>query len=143
VPAATRPRTHGETGPTLGWEQAARRSEQGPVDGRVPRPLPSPPEDRELIAQTDNLDLPLTTAVDVHRIAAAPRPLFRQRRVAAGSPAGSSGSLGIPANCKSLNARYPHGAGRLRAHDHTKSRRPCHEFQAPQQALRRQPRPRP
>ena len=44
VPAAERSRADRKAGPPLGREQLAHRSEQGPVDGRVPRPLPTAPE---------------------------------------------------------------------------------------------------
>jgi hypothetical protein len=48
VPAAKRSRADRKAGPPLGREQPTHRSEQGPVDGRVPRPLPTAPEDRQL-----------------------------------------------------------------------------------------------
>jgi hypothetical protein len=38
------------------------RTEQGSVDERVLRPPPASPEDRELVAQNNDLKLPLTTA---------------------------------------------------------------------------------
>jgi hypothetical protein len=66
VPAAKRLRTDRKAGPSLGREQAANRSEQGSVNGRVPRPLPAAPEDRQLVAQDDDLKLPLTTAAGEH-----------------------------------------------------------------------------
>jgi hypothetical protein len=75
VPAAKRPRTQGEARPPLGREQAARRSEQGSVDGRVPWSLPSAPEDRKLVAQDDDLKLPLTAAADEHANNSAQEPV--------------------------------------------------------------------
>jgi hypothetical protein len=60
-------------------EEAARRSEQGWVDGRVPRPLPATPEDRELVAQDDDLELPLTTAADQHADEVAQEPVQQSR----------------------------------------------------------------
>jgi hypothetical protein len=80
VPAAKRPRTHGEARPPLGREQAARRSEQGSVAGRVPRPLPSAPEDRELLTQDDDLKLPLTAAADEHANNPAQQPVQQTRQ---------------------------------------------------------------
>jgi hypothetical protein len=62
VPAAKRLWTHRKAGPPLLREQPTGRSEQGAVGGRVPRPLPSSPEDRELVTQDDDLKLPLITA---------------------------------------------------------------------------------
>jgi hypothetical protein len=53
VPAAERLRADRKARPSLRREQPAHRSEQGPVDGRVLRPLPSAPEDRQLVAQHD------------------------------------------------------------------------------------------
>lgn len=61
VPAAKRLWTHRKAGPPLLREQPTGRSEQGAVGGRVPRPLPSSPEDRELVTQDDDLKLPLAT----------------------------------------------------------------------------------
>jgi hypothetical protein len=62
VPAAKRLWTHRKAGPPLLRDQPTYRSEQGAVGGRVPRPLPSSPQDRQLVTQHDDLKLPLTTA---------------------------------------------------------------------------------
>jgi hypothetical protein len=62
VPAAKRRWTHRKAGPPLSREHPTGRSERGAVGGRVPRPLPSAPEDRELVTQHDDLKVPLTTA---------------------------------------------------------------------------------
>jgi len=55
-----------QAGQALVWEQTAGRCEQGAIDGRVPRPLSTAPEDRQLVAQDDDLKLSLTTAADEH-----------------------------------------------------------------------------
>jgi hypothetical protein len=59
----------------LGREQPTHRSEQGLVDGRVLRPLPAAPEDRQLVAQHDDLKLPLTTTTGEHAHEAAQEPV--------------------------------------------------------------------
>jgi hypothetical protein len=73
VPAAKRPRAHRKAGPALARQQAARSREQRPVDGRVPRPLPSPPQDR-------NLKLPLTAAASEHANEPAQEPVQQTHR---------------------------------------------------------------
>jgi Family of unknown function (DUF5937) len=75
VPAAKRPRAHPKTGPPLRWQQAARGGQQRPVDARVLRPLPSPPEDRDLVAQDSDLELPLTAAANEHPNEPAQEPV--------------------------------------------------------------------
>jgi hypothetical protein len=45
--------------------------------------------------------------------------------VGASTSAGASGSY---PNCKALNKRYPHGVGRVGAHDHTASGNPVTNF---------------
>jgi hypothetical protein len=75
VPAAERLRTDRKAGRSLGREQPAYRSEQGLVDGRVLRPLPPAPEDRQLVAQHDDLKLPLTTTAGEHADEAAQEPV--------------------------------------------------------------------
>jgi hypothetical protein len=80
VPAAKRSRADRKAGPPLGREQPAHRSEQGPVDGRVPRPLPTAPEDRQLVAQHDDLKLPLTTTTGEHAHEAAQKSIQQTRQ---------------------------------------------------------------
>ena len=75
VPAAQRLRTESKAGPPLGWKQQAGRGEEGSVDGRVPRPLPSTLKDRELVAQGDDLKLPLTATAGEHANEAAQKPV--------------------------------------------------------------------
>jgi hypothetical protein len=75
VPAAKRPWTHRKAGPPLLRDQPTHRSEQGAVGGRVPRPLPSSPENRELVTQHDDLKLPLTTATGEHANDHAQQPV--------------------------------------------------------------------
>jgi hypothetical protein len=53
----------------------AGRSEQGSVGGRVLRPLSTAPEDRQLVAQDDDLELPLTAAVGEHANEPAEKPV--------------------------------------------------------------------
>jgi hypothetical protein len=65
-PVAKRLWTHRKAGPPLLREQPTGRREQGAVDGRVPGPLPSSPEDRELVTQGDELKLPLATSAGEH-----------------------------------------------------------------------------
>jgi hypothetical protein len=80
VPAAQRLRADRKAGPALGREQPADRSEQGPVGGRVPRPPPAAPEDRQLVAQHDDLKLPLTTTAGEHADEAAQKPVHTSAR---------------------------------------------------------------
>jgi hypothetical protein len=61
VPAAKRPRTDRKARPPLGRKQAAHGSQQRSISGRIPRPLPSAPQDRQLVAQHHDLKLPFTT----------------------------------------------------------------------------------
>jgi hypothetical protein len=75
VPAAERPRADRTAGRSPGREQAANRSQQGPVDGRVPGPLPAAPEDRQPVAQHHDLKLPRTTTAGEHAHEAAPEPV--------------------------------------------------------------------
>ena len=42
--------------------------------------------------------------------------------------AAANASTSAFANCKALNARYPHGVGRIGARDHTKSGDPVTDF---------------
>jgi len=80
VPAAERLRADRKAGPSLGREQPADRSEQGLVGGRVLRPLPSAPEDRQLVAQHDDLKLPLTAAAGEHADEAAQEPVQQRHQ---------------------------------------------------------------
>ncbi len=80
MPATKRPRIHREAGPPLAREQATRRSEQGSVESRVPPPLPSAPEDRELVAQDDDLKLPLTAAANEYADEVAQEPVQQTRQ---------------------------------------------------------------
>ena len=75
VPAAQRPRTHRKARPALGRQQTARSRPQRPVDRPVPRSLPTPPEDRELVSQHHDLELPLTTTPDEHPDQPAQKPI--------------------------------------------------------------------
>jgi hypothetical protein len=80
VPAAERLRTDRKAGPSLGREQPAYRSEKGLVGGRVMRPLPSAPEDCQLVAQHDDLKLPLTTTAGEHADEAAQEPVQQRHQ---------------------------------------------------------------
>ena len=80
VPAAKRLRAHRKAGPRCGREQPARGSEQGAVGGRVPRPLSSSPEDRELVAQDHDLKLTLTPAAGEQANDAAQQPVQQTRQ---------------------------------------------------------------
>jgi hypothetical protein len=75
VPGAQRPRTHRKARPALGREQTARSRQQRPVDSPVLRSLPTPPEDRELVSQHHDLELPLTTTPDEHPDHPAQKPV--------------------------------------------------------------------
>jgi hypothetical protein len=75
-----------------GREQAARRSEQRPVGGRVPQPLPSAPKDRQLVAQHDDLKLTLTTAAGEHADNPAKKPIQHTRQHDAQSEPARPGS---------------------------------------------------
>jgi Integrase core domain len=80
VPAAKRSRADRKAGPSLARKEAAGRSEQGSVGGRVPRPLSTAPEDRQLVAQHDDLKLPLTTTTGEHADDAAQKPIQHTRQ---------------------------------------------------------------
>jgi hypothetical protein len=75
VPAAQRPRTHRKARPALGRQQTARSRQQRPVESPVLRSLPAPPEDRELVSQHHDLELPLTTTPDEHPDHPAQKPV--------------------------------------------------------------------
>jgi hypothetical protein len=75
VPAAKRARADRKAGPALAGKQTAYCRQQRSVDGRVPRPPPAAPEDRQLVAQHDDLELPLTTAVGEHADTPAQEPV--------------------------------------------------------------------
>jgi hypothetical protein len=75
VPPAKRLRADRKAGPPFGRQQAARRGEKGSVGVRVPRPLPRASEDRQLVAQHDDLKLPLTATADKHRNENAQEPV--------------------------------------------------------------------
>jgi hypothetical protein len=92
VPAAKRLRADRKAGPPLVREQAARRSKQRPVGGRVPRPRPSAPEDRQLVAQHDDLKLTLTTAAGEHADNPAKEPIQHTRQHDAQSEPARPGS---------------------------------------------------
>jgi hypothetical protein len=80
VPAAKRPRTHCEARPPLRREQPARGRQERPVDARVTRPLPSPPEDRELVSQDHDLEISLATAPDEQPEQPAQKPVQQTSR---------------------------------------------------------------
>jgi hypothetical protein len=62
MPTAERLRTDREARPPLGRKQSAGRSKQRTVSGRVLRPPPAAPQDRNLVAQNHDLELALTAA---------------------------------------------------------------------------------
>ena len=64
MPAVKRLLADQKGGAALGRKQAAGRSQQGAIARRVPGPLAPPPEDRQLVAQHDDLELPLAGAAD-------------------------------------------------------------------------------
>jgi hypothetical protein len=80
VPAAKRLRIDGKAGPALVRQQAAGRSEQGPVDARVLRTLAAAPEDRQLVAQHDDLKLPLTATAGKHAKETAQEPVEQRHQ---------------------------------------------------------------
>jgi len=80
VPAAKRPWTHRKAAPALAREEATRGSEQGSVDSRVSRTPPAAPEDRQLVAQNDDLELALTAATHEHADEAAEEPVQQTRQ---------------------------------------------------------------
>jgi hypothetical protein len=80
VPAAKRLRTDGKARPPLGRKQPAHCREQGSVGRRVLRPVPSAPEDRELVAQNPNLKLPLTTTAGEHANESAEEPVHQRHQ---------------------------------------------------------------
>jgi hypothetical protein len=59
VPTAKRRRADRKAGQALGRQQPAGRGKQRSIGGRVLRTLPSPPEDRQLVAQHHDLKLTL------------------------------------------------------------------------------------
>jgi hypothetical protein len=75
VPAAKSLRADRKTGPALGREQPADRSEQGSVDARVLRPPPSALQDRHLVAQNHDLELALTATAGEQTNANAKEPV--------------------------------------------------------------------
>jgi hypothetical protein len=79
VPAAKRLRA-AKTGPALGREQPAGRREQGSVDARVLRPFPSALENRQLVAQDDDFELPLTASTGEHANEATQEPVQHARQ---------------------------------------------------------------
>jgi hypothetical protein len=138
VPAAERLRTDRKAGPSLGREQLAYRSEQGPVGGRVPRPLPAAPEDRQLVAQHDDLKLPLTTTAGEHADEAAQKPVQQRHQHDAQSEPARPRSPTRPSRPES-NFLYPTGGSlsiytpnprhlieRLKAHDLILAQNPMH-----------------
>jgi hypothetical protein len=75
VPAAKRLRADRKAAPARGWEHPAGRSEQGSVDRRVLRTPSTAPEDRRLVAQDDDLKLPLTAAAGEYPNDPAEKPV--------------------------------------------------------------------
>jgi hypothetical protein len=97
VPAAKRLRADRKAGPPLRREDAAGRCEQGLVGGRVPRPLSTAPEDRQPVAQHDDLKLPLTTTAREHADEAAQKPVQQTHQHDAQSePARRAHQHGLP-----------------------------------------------
>lgn len=120
MPTAKRLRAHGEARPLLGREQPARRSKQHAVSGRVLCPPPTAPEDRELMAQDDDLELPLTAGAGEHANEAAQEPVQHTRQhhpssepVPHRSPAGPARRFKFlyPTSLGSLRSRMASGAG--------------------------------
>jgi len=103
VPAAKRLRRDRKA---LGREEAARRSEQRAVGGRVPRPLPFAPEDRQLVAQHDDLKLTLTTAAGEQADNPAKEPIQHTRQHGAQSEPARPGSPTRHSRQESI--LYPH-----------------------------------
>jgi hypothetical protein len=66
VPTAKRLRADRKERAALGRKRAAGRSQQGAVALRVSRPLVAAPEDCELVAKQDDLELLLADAADKH-----------------------------------------------------------------------------
>jgi hypothetical protein len=62
MPTAERLLADREARPPLGRKQSAGRSKQRTVNGRVLRPPPAAPQDRNLVAQNHDLELALTAA---------------------------------------------------------------------------------
>jgi hypothetical protein len=58
-----------------GGSSRLSRSQQRSIDGRVPRPLPPAPEERQLVAQDHDLKLPFTAAAREHANDAAQEPI--------------------------------------------------------------------
>jgi hypothetical protein len=59
----------------LGRRQPVGRSEQGTVDGRVLRPFPAALEDRQLVAQDNDLERPLAAAAHEQANRAGEKPV--------------------------------------------------------------------
>jgi hypothetical protein len=78
MPAAKRLRADRKTRPALRRKQPTRCGEQRSVCGRVMRPLPSAPEDGQLMAQHDDLKFALAAAADERAKKTAEEPV-RQR----------------------------------------------------------------
>jgi hypothetical protein len=78
MPAAKRLRADRKTRPALRRKQPTRCGEQRSVGGRVMRPLPSAPEDGQLMAQHDDLKFALAAAADERAKKTAEEPV-RQR----------------------------------------------------------------
>jgi hypothetical protein len=80
VPAAKRLRADRKAGPPLGRKQPAGRSQQRSVGHGVPRPLPSSPKDRQLVAQHDDFKLPLTADAGKHPNETAQEPVEQRHQ---------------------------------------------------------------
>ncbi len=80
VPAAKRLRADRKAGPPRGRKQPAGRSQQRSVGRGVPRPLPSPPKDRQLVAQHDDFKLPLTATAGKHANETAQEPIEQRHQ---------------------------------------------------------------
>jgi hypothetical protein len=75
VPAAQRLRADRKARPPPGRKQPAHRGKQRTVSGRVPRPPPSAPQDRQLVAQNHDFELALTAAAGEQTNETAEQPV--------------------------------------------------------------------
>src|SRR5207247_6247812 len=75
VPTAERLRTDRKARPPPRRKQPALRGKQRPVSGPVPRPPPSTPQDRHLMAQNHDLQLAFTAAAGEQTSETAGQPV--------------------------------------------------------------------
>ena len=145
VPAAQRLCRDRKARPALAWKQAACCGEHGAVGGRVLRPLPAAPEDRELVAQDDDLQLPLTAAAREHAHQATEEPVQQRRQhdtqsepIQPRTPArpGSPNRISLPHTSRASRRR---GLPAARRRSRTRSTARC---PSPPRLARRRPRAR-